>query len=145
MMSRQQSETTTAIVGFAAVAGGEGVAYAALRGSSGDRNSLVRVGYRCRPLAALHGRDVAYAAVTAMAAELLRRGYVAVTIATGDAELATDLDRRRLVPQALTVPYVKLRCTLNRFGEASVVLTEDRAARDLTARALAEVALTVAA
>jgi hypothetical protein len=94
---------------------------------------------------ALQGRDVAYAALGALATELLRRGVGSVALRTENAELVADLAERRAVPAALTVPYVKLRCTLNRFREASVTCGEDRATRDLTARARAEVCLNVAA
>jgi len=173
MMNRTRADIrVTAVVGFAASANGNGVAYAALRPAR-DAQSLVRVGFRLvipttstgapapsgpdapgarhpepvegRPRPALHGRDVAYAALTALATELLRRGIGAVVLQTDNAELVADLTERRAVPAALTVPYVKLRCTLNRFREASITCVEDRATRDLTARARAEVCLNVAA
>jgi len=145
MMSRTRGNPQPVVVtvGFAAGSGGEGVAYAALRGA--DRpESIVRVGFRCRPLAALRGRDIAYAALAAVAEDLLRRDFRDVAFRIDDTELPVDLAARRAVPAALTVPYVALRCKLNRFRSASVTCAEG-ASRDLTARARAEVSLNVAA
>jgi hypothetical protein len=130
-------------VGFAAGNGGEGVAYAALRAANG-RESIVRVGFRCRPLAALRGRDIAYAALAAVAEDLLRRDLRDVAFRIDDSELPVDLAARRALPAALTVAYVALRCKLNRFRAATVAFA-DGAARDVTARARAEVSLNVAA
>jgi len=129
-------------VGFAAGNGGDGVAYAALREPDGAE-SIVRVGFRCRPLAALRGRDIAYHALSALAAELLRRDVRDAVFRIDDPELPVDLSERRALPAALTIPYVALRCTLNRFRSATVVSGEP--ARDLAARARAEVSLNFAA
>jgi hypothetical protein len=146
MMSRTRVVSPIVVtVGFAAVAGGEGVAYAVLRGTPDGTESLVRVGFRCRPSTALHGRDVAYAALGAVASELLRRNVERIELRTQSAELGADLDERRNVPQSLIVPYVSLRCALNRFREARVRVSDERTIRDLTARALAEASLHIAA
>ncbi len=134
-----------AIVGFAAERRGDGVAYASILEADGREGSLIRVGFRCRPLPALSGRDIAYAALEAIASDLLRRGYRAIELRADDPALAVDLADRRPVPGALTIPYVRLRCTLNRFREATFVSSADRITRDLTARARAEATLTVAA
>jgi len=131
-------------VGFAA-SGGGGVAYAIVRKADGASESLVRVGFRCRSLSALRGRDVAYAALVVVAKELLRRELACVELRTADREIVLDLEQHRAVPQALMLPYVVLRCALNRFREARVVAVEDEVVRDLTARARAEVSLGVAA
>jgi hypothetical protein len=131
-------------VGFAATATGEGVAYAAL-GRAGHDVAFVRVGFRCRSLPALLGRDVGYAALRAVVAELIRRRVRPVEIRVSDATLADDLACRRDLPAALVVPYVTLRCALNRLPGAAVVPSVERTVDDLTARARAEVSLNVAA
>ena len=135
----------TATLGFAANSAGDGVAYVALGEADGRIGSLVRVAFRCPPLAALRGRDVAYAATEAVAAHLLGRGLRTVAFAFDDVSLARDLVERAAVPAALTIPYVRLRCTLNRFTHVDLHAVEDRSTRDLGARARAEVALAVAA
>jgi hypothetical protein len=91
----------------------------------------------------LNDRDVGFGAMTAVAAELRRRGFGRVAFGIADAQLVDDLDARRAAPEALVLPYVRLRCALNQFADASVRL--DPAAADLAARARAEVALHVAA
>jgi hypothetical protein len=146
MSSRKPTDRPVSIsVGFAASDGGSGVAYATLRKADGTSGSLVRVGFRCRPLSALHGRDVAYQALIAVAKDALRRELGCIEMRVGDGEIALDIERRRSVPQALMIPYVVLRCALNRFREARVIAVEDETVRDLTARARAEVSLGVAA
>lgn len=144
-MAVRNAPISHVIVGFAAGRRGDGVVYASIPEADDGEGSLIRVDFRCRPLPALGGRDVAYAAVEALAAELLRRGHRAMTLHVDDPMLATDLADRRAVPGALTLPYVRLRCTLNRFREATVIAAADRTTRDLTARARAEATLTVAA
>jgi hypothetical protein len=144
---RESKELVAVTVGFAAGADGAGVAYAALRRSaeSGARGSLVRVGFTCRPLPSLRGRDVAYAALDAVAAALLERGIRSVEIELDDESVPLDLAERRSLPGALILPYVSLRCRLNRFRHVRVAAARDGVARDLTARARAEVSLHVAA
>ncbi len=146
-MSRlREDQPAQVTIGFAAPQdGGASVALATLRGDGSRPESLVRVGFRCRPLLALHGRDVAYIAVEAVAAELLRRGLRNASFSVANAELVADLAGRRPVPATLTMPYVRLRCTLNRFAAVSVQAGDERSIRDLTARARAELCLTVAA
>ncbi len=140
--TRGNPQPIVVTVGFAAGSAG-GVAYAALRGANGAE-SIVRVGFRCRPLAALRGRDIAYAALAAVAEDLLRRDLRDIAFRIDDPELPADLAARRALPAALTVPYVALRCKLNRFRGVTVAYAEG-ASRDLTARARAEVSLNVAA
>ncbi|GAC1557969.1 MAG: hypothetical protein NVS3B17_07230 [Vulcanimicrobiaceae bacterium] len=131
-------------LGFAAGRHGNGVAYVRMRGADGG-DALVRVTFRCRPLPALRGRDVAYAALEATATRLRTRGLSSVRFAVNDTTLAADIAEHRPVPNSLTIPYVRLQCALNRFARATVVAVEDESTRDLTARARAEVALDVAA
>lgn len=128
--------------GFAA---GErcGIVYAMVE-SSGSQ-SLVRVGFPCRPQPALQGRDVAYHALDALVADLLERGVLRLELSIDDAHLPLDLAARRSVPSSLIVPYVSLRCKLNRFDAATVSQAGAALARDLTARAQAEISLDVAA
>jgi len=145
-MRRARVKRKPAVVTIGFAAGAEyGVAYAALGGTDERPESLVRVGFRCRPLPALTGRDITYAALQSVAGELLQRGLEAVELRIADGTLPLDLAERRALPSALIVPYVTLRCTLNRFAVASVGVTASRLARDLTARARAEALLNVAA
>ena len=135
----------TATLGFAASSTGNGIAYVALVGADPRNETLARVMFRCRPLPALRGRDIAYAAAEAVAAHLLRQGIRAVALALDAASLERDLAEHAPVPAALTIAYVRLRCTLNRFAHADLRVVDDRLTRDLGARARAEVALAVAA
>jgi hypothetical protein len=132
-----------AAIGFAAGDAGEGTAYALL-GASGN-GGVVRVPFRCRPLPALRGRDISYSALTAVAIELRRRGIRSVALVTEDERLVRDLDERLPVPAPLAMPYVALRCELNRFQEAHVTASDEPAIRDLSARSRAEVFLQPAA
>ena len=145
MSAPRVDRPVVATVGFAARANGDGVAYAAIRGSEQSEEQVVRVPFACTPLPALLGRDVAYAATEALAAELLRRNLRRVLFRIDEDNLAHDIADRRALPTALTVPYVRLRCTLNRFREARIVRFADRTSRDLTARARAEALLDIAA
>jgi hypothetical protein len=144
MIRQQRSRHAQPVtVGFAAGPGGNGVAYAAL-GAGGRNGSPVRVEFVCRPLPALRGRDVAYAALDAVLAELARRGADRLAIAIDDENLPLDLAERRSLPGALVVPYVALGCRMNQFAEVRVVEARDAVARDLTARCRAEVTLIAA-
>jgi hypothetical protein len=138
---RRGTPLTIVTAGFAADER-HGICYATVGG--GGRETLVRVEFACRPLPVLRGRDVAYYALDALAGELLRRGTGRVEIHVDDEYLPEDLKQRRALPSPLTVPYVALRCRLNRFDQATV-RRADGVARDLTARAQAEVFLNVAA
>jgi hypothetical protein len=144
MMSRRRrgSPPIPVTAGFAADRG-HGVVYAMVGGAG--RQSLVRVGFECRPLPVLCGRDVTYDAVDALLDELLQRGLERVEIRIDDEHLLADLAERRAVPNPLIVPYVRLRCKLNRFAAATVVRTSGAAVRDLSARARAEASLDIAA
>jgi hypothetical protein len=135
----------TATLGFAANSAGDGVAYVALCEADDRDETVVRVTFRCRPLPALRGRDIAYAATEAVAAHVLRRGLRAVALVFDDVSLLRDLADHAPVPAPLTIPYVRLRCTLNRFDSVDLRAIGDQSSRDLGARARAEVALAVAA
>ena len=139
---RREQQPKIVTVGFAE-RDGRGIAYAVSGGNG--RGPAVRVGFACRPLPALLGRDVAYAALEATAAELVRRGVSRVILRVDDDRLPRDLAERRAMPSALIMPYVRLRCALNRFASADVVYAGDDIARDASARARAEAWLNVAA
>jgi hypothetical protein len=142
-VGRSERQAIQVSVGFAASDRGDGVAYARIE--NGIEPEHLRIAFRCRPQPALRERDVAYAALSAVATHVRERGLRRVVFATADAQLACDLEEHRSVPPALAMPYVTLRCTLNRFTSATVVATGDEAVRDLTARARAEASLHVAA
>ncbi len=145
MSTSRHDSIVTATLGFAAGGTGDGVVYVSLAGAAArDSDGLVRVAFRCQPLPALRGRDIAYAALEAAARRLADRRYP-IRFAIEDQSLAADLIEHRPVPTALTVPYVRAQCALNRLGTATFVARNDRTVRDLTARARAEVALDVAA
>jgi hypothetical protein len=143
--TREQRQPITVSLGFAARAEGDGVAYVRLSGKGGASESPVRVIFRCRPLPALRGRDVAYAALQAVATACLERRVPAACFRLADGSLPIDLAERRALPVALMLPYVTLRCVLNRFAFATVARGDDAELRDLTARANAEVSRTLAA
>jgi hypothetical protein len=139
---RTTRQPTPIAVGFAASPAGEGVAYARLLAPAPE--SLLRVAFTLKMQPALRGRDVAYAALRAVAAEVRARGIARVEFHLDDEWLSVDLNERRTLPQALVLPYVALRCELNRLHDVSVV-ADEAPVRDLAARARAEVWLNVAA
>jgi hypothetical protein len=139
---RSEREMKTVTVGFAE-RDGAGVAYAVV--GSGGRGSAVRVGFTCRTLPALRGRDVAYAALDAVAAVMQERGLHRVAFLVDDEQMTLDLAQRRTLPNALILPYLTLRCTLNRFADARVERATGNVTRDLATRAHAELWLNVAA
>jgi hypothetical protein len=144
MMSRQKGgELVDVAVGFAADRSGVGVAYAALQRNG--REHVLRVSFGVRPAAALEGREVGYAALKAVA-ETVRTHYAGpVRFVVADDSLVADLCERRPLPSALTMPYVALRCAMNRFENAGVMRGRSSQIDDLTARANAEASLHIAA
>ena len=145
MAGQVRSNETLATLGFAARADGAGVAYVRIASRPGCGPELLRVPFVCEPLPALQHRDVAYAAVTQVAVELLRRGERIAFFETADERLVLDLQERRALPQTLAMPYVAVRCHLNRLHASEVVLCRDGSCRDLEARARADVSLDAAA
>jgi hypothetical protein len=130
-------------VAYAADAYGAGLAYALVHGSQRDR--ALRVPFEARVVPGLGGREIGYAALLAIASELRGRGLNAVSFRVGDAALVRDIRERRDLPTVLTVPYVSVRCALNRFARAEVAFTDDERWRDLDARARADASLHLAA
>ena len=131
------------LVGYASDPSGRGVAYAAVANGSG--RGIVRVPFTTTPLALYDGREMGYAAVTAVGTELRRRGYVRIRVRVGDEAVVRDLAAPKLVPPALAMPYVKTRCTLNGFASARVERADAREVADLEGRARAELSLRTAA
>ena len=151
MANKRGQQRAIATVGFAADSSGHGIVYAkvwstqSLVPATKRAESFVRAGFRTIARPALRGREVAYAAVETIARELLRAKIDNVELCVLDENLATDLAERRNVPAGLQLPYIALRCTLNRFSSFSVVVCDNGTARDLTARARAELSLEHAA
>jgi hypothetical protein len=142
-MRRQRTslQTVEAVVGYAADAGGYGVAYA--RVAAPTEEHLLRVPFSVRRGRDLNGREVGYGALAAIAGELRKRGVRNAVFGLDDPQLIEDLDAHRDVPEGLVLPYVRLRCALNQFTDSSLRL--DGSGADLSQRARAEVALHVAA
>jgi len=127
-------------LGYAADGLGNGVAYARLTTQAGAR--LVRVAFRVQRFEGVGGREVAYAALTAIAMLLRSRGVERVAFALGDAHLVADCNEHRDVAPALVLPYVRLGCALNQFAAYELRVSDDP---DLEARARAELVLHTAA
>jgi hypothetical protein len=142
MSTRKHAPLIEATLGYAADDAGIGVAYASIETPSHAAPALLRVPFRVRRYAGLAGREIGYAAVTAVAAALRDRKVRRVRFAVQDEDLVHDLRERRALPQPLTLPYIRLGCSFNQFSECVVVARENE---DLTGRARAEVALHVAA
>lgn len=127
-------------LGYAADGLGEGVAYARLTTRTGER--LVRVAFRVQRFEGLGGRETGYAALTAVATMLRARGVERAWFGLDDADLVADCNEHRDVPPPLVLPYVRLRCALNRFALYALGAGGDP---DLQARARAELVLHTAA
>jgi hypothetical protein len=127
-------------LGYTADRLGEGIAYARLTTRAGER--LVRVAFRVQRFPGLDEREISYAALTAVAGMLCERGLTGVLFVLADAELVADCTTRRSVPPPLVLPYVRLRCALNRFVAYELHAGADP---DLEGRARAELVLHTAA
>ncbi len=127
-------------LGYAADRLGNGIAYARLTTRAGER--LVRVAFRVQRFEGLHGREIGYAALSAVATMLCERGLERAAFFLGDPDLIADCTTHRAVPPPLVLPYVRLRCALNRFAEYALQAGEDL---DLETRARAELLLHTAA
>ena len=138
--NRSPKRRVEVAIGYGADARGRGIAYA--RVVSAEQNALVRVPFHADHRSETGGRENGYAAVTAVAAALRKWGVTHAGIAVDDAQLADDIGTHGPLPDALSLPYVRLRCALNAFDDFTIRFASDP---DLTARARAEVALFVAA
>lgn len=114
------------------------MAYTAVR--RGEQQPVIlRVPFHVERYPALRGREVGYAALTAVSKALRERGVRRLRLGVSDADLVADVTQHRSVPPPLVLPYVRLGCTLNRFDEHHVNLASDD--EGLHARALAEATL----
>ncbi len=136
-------KTADVRIGYAADERGEGVAYALVNGVAGE--SLMRTGFRVRRLGGVEGREIGYAALTAVVGALRGRGSRALEIEIADDAIVAEVEGRRPIPPALAMPYVTLRCSLNGLAQARIRFVEGEKVADLEARARAEVSLHVAA
>ncbi len=127
-------------LGYAADRHGNGVVYARLTSRAGER--LVRAAFRVQRYAGLDGREVGYGALSAIATILYDRHVERLRFVLPDAAMVADIGECRDVPLPLVLPYVRLKCALNRFHEYALVAHADP---DLLNRASAEVALNPAA
>jgi hypothetical protein len=127
-------------VGYAAGPDGSGVAYAAINGTEG--REVVRLPFRIARRRLLMERAVAYAAVVTVARSLFKRGVTRAHFVMPDRRFVEEVTTRCEVPDALALPYVRLRCALNAFHDVEI---ETGATDELMQRAGAEVALNVAA
>jgi hypothetical protein len=146
VQTRERPCAIDAHLGYAADRNGRGVAYIrlAVQRAQDDRGeALVRVPFRAQRFAGLDAREVGYAAMTAVADLLHARGISVASFRIADEQLIDDVNQHRDVPLPLVIPYVRLRCALNRFTQFSLEASVDAA--DLIQRARAEVALHEAA
>ena len=132
-----------ASVGYAADDAGNGVAYVRMNLREGGPRVL-RVPFRVQRQPALSGREVGYAALTAVCAAARRRAIDNVRFAIDDQSLIADLRRHEAVPPPLAMPYVRLGCALNQFRRYEIADLPPGDA-DLGARARSEAAMHVAA
>jgi hypothetical protein len=135
--------TAQASVGYAADDAGNGVAYVRVLLKEGGPRVL-RVAFRVQRQPALSGREVGYAALTAICSALRRRGIETIRLAIDDRALIAELRKRENVPPPLAMPYVRLGCALNQFRRYEITDLPAGDA-DLGARARSETALHVAA
>lgn len=127
-------------VGYAAGSAGTGVVYAALNGAEG--REVVRLPFRIVRRCLLLERAVAYAALVTVARSLFKRGVTRAHFVMPDRRFVEEVTTRCGVPEALVLPYVRLRCALNAFHDVEI---GTGATDELMQRAGAEVALNVAA
>ena len=129
-------------VGYAASPAGHGIAYAAI--ATGTGRGVVRIPFTAAPLAALEGREFGYAALAAVATYLRGRGFTRVRLRLADGVVVDELTGRRPVPPALSMAYVKTRCTLHGFALARVERGEPIETEELSAKARADAGLPAA-
>jgi hypothetical protein len=100
------------------------------------------VGFRVTAPRECRDRAGGYAALTAIARALGKRGIQAVRLTIADEEFADEITTGRRVDERLAIPYVRLRCAINSLASFDV---QAGGVDDLTQRARAEAALNVAA
>lgn len=135
MKRRPPKTTINAELGYAADDRGRGIVYAQL-GILGKAH-LMRIAFRLR--SSYGEREVAYAALTAIARTLHRRGIGMVRFVIEDEQLISEVTVAATeLPAAMVLPYVRLKCALNQFASWALVSAPQA---DLTQRARAEIAL----
>lgn len=137
---RGEDSTLEAAVGYAAAPNGFGVVYARLR--RGERARLLRFSFRARRVGRFWGLACGYAALTAVAEALGKRGIREVRFLLGDSEFVQELRTGKVAADVLAMQYVRMRCALNPLESFSFQTSD---VEDLTQRARAEAALNVAA
>jgi hypothetical protein len=141
--SRRARAAADVAVGYAAGDRGNGVAYAAV--NNGSATVVVRLPFTAPPLPGLDGLECGYAALAAVGAMLKARGFGRVRVRVGDARIVGDLSGAGSPPKPLAMAYVKIRCALHSLGAVRLEVADAVEVRDLTARAQAEIGLSVAA
>ncbi len=139
MQTSSRPRSADVAVGYAADPAGNGIAYASV--ATGTDRAAVRLTFGTQPLPAVEGREVGYAALTAVASYLRGRGFSRVRLRIADPNVVEELSGRRSVPLPLAMAYVKASCALHGFSAARVERGEPIETHDLQTRAGAEVAL----
>lgn len=135
MQQHGAAEPVVVSVGLVSDEAGDGTAYGIAR--RGFLETPFSISFQAQVRPALEGRDTSYAALLAVGSYVRRRGVRNVVIRFPDARVANDLKQRADVPAALTLPYIELRCSLNRFEDAEVVPLPAADAEAVVARAAA--------
>lgn len=138
-----ERKSHNAVVGYAANANGFGIAY--VRIQSGPQTGLLRVPFRVSSRLGPFDREAGYAAVTAVSRKLAEKQIDPVMIHIEDECLIEEVCGHRKLPASLSLSYVRLGCALNGLAACGLEKIAAGEAADLTARARAEVHLTVAA
>ena len=139
MGTAKRRKQATIRVGWAADDRGFGIVYA--RRSRGGH--VLRGTFHVERGTGLGDREVGYAALATIAAKVHEHGVTQAIFDVDDAQLVADLTERRDLPVPLMLPYVRLRCAMNLFESYDLRFTSTES--DLSARALAEVSLHLAA
>jgi hypothetical protein len=139
MQTTSRHRSADVAVGYAADHAGNGIAYAAI--ATGTDRAAVRITFGTQPLPALDGRELGYAALSAVATYLRGRGFSRLRLKIADQTVVDELNGRRSVPLPLAMAYVKARCALHGFSAARVERGEPIETHDLQTRAQAEIAL----
>jgi len=140
MRKAENGRPIEAVLGYAADERGKGLAYAQLTGAQARK--LIRTAFRVKSPPPLSDRAIGYAALTAVARALSKRGICDVHFVVGDPQLVEEIATGRGVAETLSLAYVRLRCVLNSLARFVVCAGSTD---DLTQRARAEVALKLAA
>jgi hypothetical protein len=80
----------------------------------------VRLPFRIASRRLLVERAVAYAALVTVARSLCKRGVTRAHFVMPDRQFVEEVTTRCDVPEALVLPYVRLRCALNAFHDVEI-------------------------